>query len=224
MSKKSKKDNVTLLHTHIAPNAISFLSHGILSTCKLSIENQEYFEQRARSGKNMIFVSWHSRLLVLPFYYYNLYKFTNLSIMASRSKDGEIMKRVLAKYKIETVRGSGSRGGSSAVKALIRIAKSGRDTAVALDGSKGPVYEVQPGALLLAQLTGLPIVPLTFDTTKKKVLKTWDKMIIPLPFGHIHAKFADPIFVPRDAKDLAPYQQQLKETMDKICADVASFV
>jgi len=145
-------------------------------------------------------------------------------MMVSRSKDGEVMKGILEKYKIEAIRGSGSRGGSSAVKTMIRIARSGRDTAISLDGSKGPRYEVQSGALLLAQLTGLPLVPLTFDTTKKKVLNTWDKMIIPLPFGHIHAKFADPIFIPRDTKDIAPYQQQLQETMDKICADVSDLV
>ncbi len=224
MSKKSRKDKVTLLHTHIAPNAVYLLSRGILSTCKLSIENGEYFKERAYEGKNMIFCSWHSRLVVLPYYYYNLYKFTNLTMMVSQSKDGEIMKRILNKYNIETIRGSTTRGGSSAVKTMVRIARSGRDTAVSLDGSKGPRYKVQPGALLLAQLTGLPLVPLTFDTTKKKVLNTWDKMIIPLPFGHIHAKFADPIFVSRDAKDLAPYQLQLQETMDKICADVAGLV
>jgi len=224
MSKKGRKDNVTLLHTHIAPNAVYFLSRGILSTCKLSIENGEYFKERALEGKNMIFCSWHSRLIVLPYYYYNLYNFTNLSMMVSRSKDGEVMRGILEKYKIETIRGSSSRGGSSAVKTMIRIARSGRDTAISLDGSKGPRYKVQPGALLLAQLTGLPLIPLTFDTTRKKVLNTWDKMIIPLPFGHIHAKFADPIFVPRDTKDLAPYQQQLQEAMDTICADVASLV
>ena len=128
------------------------------------------------------------------------------------------------KYKIEAIRGSSSRGGSSAVKTMIRIAKSGKDTAVALDGSKGPRYEVQHGALLLAQLTGLPLVPLTYDTTRKKVLNTWDKMIIPLPFGHIHAKFADPIFVPREAKDLEPYRFQLQETMNSLCEEVCERV
>ena len=220
----SKKDNTTLLHTHIAPLSAYYLSRGILSTCKLTVENADFFEKRARNGKNMIFVSWHNRLLVLPYYYYFLYNFTNLAMMVSHSKDGEIMKRLLEKYKIEAIRGSSSRGGSSAVKTMIRIAKSGKDTAVALDGSKGPRYEVQPGALLLAQLTGLPLVPLTYDTTRKKVLNTWDKMIIPLPFGHIHAKFADPIFVPREAKDLEPYRFQLQETMNSLCEEVCERV
>ena len=222
--KKSKKDKTTFLHTHIAPLSAYYLSRGILSTCKLSIENADYFEKRAREGKNMIFVSWHNRLLVLPYYYYFLYKFSNLAMMVSQSKDGEIMKRLLEKYKIEAIRGSSSRGGSSAVKTMIRIAKSGKDTAVALDGSKGPCYEVQPGALLLAQITGLPLIPLTYDTTCKKVLSTWDKMIIPMPFGHIHAKFADPIFVPRDTKDLEPYRLKLQETMNNICAAAAKKV
>ena len=79
---------------------------------------------------------------------------------------------------------------------------------------------MQPGALLLAQMTGLPLVPLAFDTTRKITLKTWDRMIIPLPFGHVHATFADPVYIPRETRELAPYIEQLQQTMNRICADV----
>ncbi len=220
----SRKDHPTILHTHIAPTLAHTLMRTVLSSCRLTVTNQDFFEERASSGKNMIFVSWHNRLTVLPYYYHYRYGFNNLTMMVSQSRDGEMLKRLLEKYGIETVRGSTSRGGASAIKTMIRVARAGRDTAVSLDGSKGPRCKVQLGALLLAQITGLPLVPLTVDMTKKIVLKTWDRMMIPLPFGRVYAMFADPMYIPRDAKNLTIYQQRLQETMERICAEVEAKV
>lgn len=206
----------------LIPWAAHALSHGAISTCRLSVENGAYFEERARAGKNMIFTSWHSRLVALPYYYYYRYGFTNLSIMVSKSEDGEMFKGLLERYKIHTVRGSTSRGGTSALKTMIREARAGRDTAISLDGSKGPRYRAQMGVLLLAQVTGLPIVPLTFDATWRVKMNTWDKLIVPLPFGRIYGVFADPLFIPREEKDLEPYRVQLEHTMHEICTHAAS--
>lgn len=217
----SRKDNYTLLHTHIGPHAIFGLMRAVLSTCRVSLTNERFFEAHCRAGRNAIFGSWHNRLLALPYYYYYRYGFHNLTLMVSKSRDGELFRRLLAKFTIETVRGSTTRGGLGAMKLLIQVARSGRDTALALDGSKGPRYRVQPGALLLAQMSGAPLIPLAFDITRKIVLPTWDQMIIPLPFGRIYAAFADPLYIPRQATDLTPYQDALQSDMDYLCAFVA---
>jgi len=212
----SKKKEPNIIHKYIAP----FLAHTfirlILVTCRLSITNVEVFEKRKEEGKNMIFVSWHSRLLVLPYYYRYRYGFKDLTMMVSQSRDGEMFKRLLEKFDIETVRGSATRGGMSAIKTLVRVTRNGRDTAIGLDGSKGPAFKVQPGALLLSQMTGVPLLPIIYDATRKIVLNTWDKMIIPLPFSRIHVTLGDFIHVPREAKDLEPYQQKLQKIMDEI--------
>ena len=217
----SRKDRYTLLHTHIGPNAIFGLMRGVLSTCRVSLTNEQFFEEHCRAGRNAIFGSWHNRLLALPYYYYYRYGFHNLTLMVSKSRDGELFRRLLAKFAIETVRGSTTRGGLGAMKLLIQVARSGRDTALALDGSKGPRYRVQPGALLLAQMSGVPLIPLAFDITRKIVLPTWDHMIMPLPCGRIYAAFADPLYIPRHVTDLTPYQDALQDDMDYLCAFVA---
>ncbi|GEM_PF-1710786 len=217
----SRKDNITLLHTHIGPNAIFGLMRGVFATCRVSLTNERFFEQHCRAGHNAIFVSWHNRLLALPYYYYYRYGFHNLTLMVSKSRDGELFKRLMAKFEIETVRGSSTRGGIGAMKLLIDVARGGRDTSLALDGSKGPRYRVQPGALLLAQMSGMPLIPLAFDITRKIVLPTWDHMIMPLPFGHIYAAFADPLYIPRAARDLTPYVDTLQLEMDYLCAFIA---
>lgn len=214
----SRKDKVGLLHTVIAPNAVFGLLRGIFSTCRVTTINARFFEERCRDGKNNIFVSWHDRLLALPYYYHYRYGFTNLTMMVSRSRDGEMLKRLLGKFDIETVRGSTTRGGMAAMKELIRIGRMGRDTALALDGSKGPRHVVQPGSLLLAQMTGLPLLPLACQATIKIEMPTWDRLIVPIPFCRIVAEFAEPMFIPRDAHDLTPYLQQIQTTMDRICS------
>jgi lysophospholipid acyltransferase (LPLAT)-like uncharacterized protein len=216
----SRKDNITLLHTHLGPNAIFGLMRGVFATCRVSLTNERFFEQHCRAGRNAIFGAWHNRLLALPYYYYYRYGFHRLTLMVSKSRDGELFKRLMAKFEIETVRGSTTRGGVGAMKLLIDVARSGRDTALALDGSKGPRYCVQPGALLLAQMSGLPLIPLAFDITHKIVLPTWDHTIMPLPFGHIYAAFADPLYIPREVRDLTPYLDTLQREMDYICAFV----
>ena len=220
----SRKDNVTLLHTHIAPNVLFWLMRSTLSTCRVTTENEAFFLEHCGAGRNLVFGCWHSQLLVLPYYYYYRYGFTNLAMMVSRSRDGEIMQRLVGKYKIESVRGSRTRGGSAAMKTLIRIARSGRDTSVALDGSQGPCRIVQPGALLLAQMTGIPVLPLAVGVKPCIRLHTWDRMVVPLPFARVHGVFAEPIYVPRKTRDLAPYIDRLQQTMRQIDARAAAEV
>jgi lysophospholipid acyltransferase (LPLAT)-like uncharacterized protein len=220
----SRKDNVTLLHTRIAPNAMYALTRLILGSCRVSTENASFFVENCKAGRNAVFACWHSRLLTLPYYYYHRYGFTNLTMMVSRSRDGEIIKRLVAKFGIDSVRGSRTRGGSAAIKTLVRIARSGRDTALALDGSKGPPEIVQPGVLMLAQLTGVPLIPLTVDASPKIHLNTWDRLVIPMPFARVHGVFADPMFIPRATRDLTPYVEQLQHTMRRISARAAEAV
>jgi len=212
----SKKKEPNIVHKYIGPFLAHLLIRLILLTCRVSFTKNNIFEERKKEGNNMIFVSWHSRLLVLPYYYRYRYGFKDLTMMVSQSRDGELFKRLLEKFDIETVRGSGTRGGMSAIKSLIRVGRSGRDTALALDGSKGPAFIIQPGALLLSQMTGVPLLPVMYDASRKIVLNTWDKMIIPLPFSHIHIAFSDYIYIPRDAKDLEPYLHQIQEIMDEL--------
>lgn len=213
----SRKDHPNLIHTHIGPFGLYWLIRSVLATCRTTVENDGFFRKTAEAGKNMILVSWHNRLVILPHYYNHMYGLKNLTIMVSMSRDGEMFKRLLAKYDIECIRGSTTRGGRSAVKALIRETRKGRDTSIALDGSKGPRYIVQPGALLMAQMTGMPIVPITVAANRKYELNTWDRMIVPKMFARLHGIFAEPMYVPRHIRDLEPYRLQLQETMDCIC-------
>jgi lysophospholipid acyltransferase (LPLAT)-like uncharacterized protein len=122
-----------------------------------------------------------------------------LAALVSASKDGALLAAVLGRFGVEQIRGSSSRRGPQALLELTSHAKRGYDLAVTPDGPKGPRYVVQEGVIALAQLTGLPIIPVTCNTRLKFCLKSWDRFQIPLPFSRCELILNEPILVPREA-------------------------
>jgi hypothetical protein len=124
-----------------------------------------------------------------------------LAAMVSASKDGGFLTGILACFNVQPVRGSSSRRGPQALLELTTWAGLGYDLAITPDGPRGPVYVVQEGVMSLAQLTGLPIVPVSYSVNWKIRLKSWDRFQIPLPFSRCEMIYAKPIRVPREATD-----------------------
>jgi lysophospholipid acyltransferase (LPLAT)-like uncharacterized protein len=122
-----------------------------------------------------------------------------MAIMASRSSDGELMKRVLTFLGFRVVRGSSSRGGAGGLKGLIDIMKTGNyHSSLAVDGPRGPIYQVKPGVLKLAQETGLPIIPTVAWCSNKFIFKkSWNQCYLPMPFSKCIVWYGDPMLVPK---------------------------
>jgi lysophospholipid acyltransferase (LPLAT)-like uncharacterized protein len=148
-------------------------------------------------GKPVIFCLWHNRLAISMLVYRRHHR--QLAALVSASKDGALLAAVLNKFGIEPVRGSSSRRGPQALLELTGRAQKGYDLAVTPDGPRGPRYVVQQGVIALAQLTGLPIVPVTCNTRWKICLKSWDHFQIPLPFSICELILNQPLLVPREA-------------------------
>jgi len=152
-----------------------------------------------------IFCVWHNRLaLSMPAYFGYIrprFKTSGLAAMVSASKDGGFLAAVLECFHVQPVRGSTSRRGPQALLELTTWAERGYDLAITPDGPRGPRYVVQEGAMSLARITGLPIVPFSFYAASKWQLKSWDRFQIPLPFSRCEMRFGKPIRVPRDATE-----------------------
>ncbi len=146
------------------------------------------------SGK-FICAFWHSRILLISY----LFKGWNGAILVSRSKDGEIIARILQSQGHETIRGSSSRGGLRALAKQIKILKKHQRPGVVIpDGPRGPRHKVQPGIITLAKKTGCPIIPLTYSAKKIKIFSSWDRFIVPYPFTRCRIAHGDPLYVPED--------------------------
>ena len=117
-----------------------------------------------RQGQRIIIAFWHGRQVMMPL----AYRGDRASILISQHRDGELIARVMRSFGVGAIRGSSTRGGVSAIRQLIREGQKGGDLVVTPDGPKGPACRVQQGVLYVAKITGFPIVPLTFASSKKK--------------------------------------------------------
>ncbi len=168
----------------------------------------------APDGPPVIFCLWHNRLAISMMVHRRYPR--KLAALVSASRDGALLAAVLGRFGVEQVRGSSSRRGPQALLELTSHAKRGYDLAVTPDGPKGPRYVVQLGVIALAQVTGLPIIPVTCNTQPKICLKSWDGFQIPLPFARCELILDHPIFVPREA-DQAGREDRRSQLQSRLC-------
>jgi lysophospholipid acyltransferase (LPLAT)-like uncharacterized protein len=123
-----------------------------------------------------------------------------VAVLVSRSKDGQKLADVLTAFRLRCVRGSSSRGGQAALLELKSLVANGYDVGITPDGPRGPKYVLHPGCIALAQLTGRPIVPLSYDLARCITLKSWDAFMIPIPFTTCRIRIGQPHTVPATAE------------------------
>ena len=143
----------------------------------------------------MIFVFWHGQLLPLVHYH----RGEGVVVLVSEHADGEYITRVIERHGFDTVRGSSTRGGTKGLKALIRAARAGHDLALTPDGPRGPAQEFKPGALLAAQVTGAPIIPVAAGASAAWHFESWDRFMVPRPLSKVAVEYAEPVWLDREA-------------------------
>ena len=131
---------------------------------RVSVHGAEQIDTLHRRGQPIIIVFWHGRQFLMPL----AYRGRGASILISQHRDGELIQRVIERFGFQTVRGSSTRGGATAFRRLITLARAGVDLVITPDGPRGPREVVQAGVIHLARHTGLTIVPLAFGCSKKK--------------------------------------------------------
>jgi lysophospholipid acyltransferase (LPLAT)-like uncharacterized protein len=171
------------------------LVSALLATTRVRRIGTEHYEQFRRRGVPVIFVFWHGNLLPLVHYHRN----ERIVVLVSEHADGERIARILAHRGFGTVRGSSTRGGVRGLRALVRAARAGRDLALTPDGPRGPRGELKPGALAVARMTGLPVIPLAVAASPAWRLRSWDGFMIPKPFGQVRIEYLPPRLVGRGA-------------------------
>lgn len=175
---------------------LSFIGWAVMSlwssTVRIRFVDRDIPEGLHTQGRNIIYAFWHGRQFLLFYAYRN----TGIVIPASESRDGEIQAGIIGRFGMGAVRGSSKRKGAQALLGLVDALRSGKDIAIAVDGPRGPVYEVKQGITYIAGKLSIPIVPLSVAAKRAWVLeKIWDKYVLPMPFSECVIMYGEPIIV-----------------------------
>jgi lysophospholipid acyltransferase (LPLAT)-like uncharacterized protein len=194
--------------------AIAYLIIYVVSkTLRLKITGAKQIIEAKKTGKNFIFAFWHNQFFIMPYYYVKKIGRSPISVLTSKSKDGEYISRLLYKFGFSTTRGSTSLGGETALRLLIKEIEKGNDVAVTPDGPRGPRHIIQEGIITLSSVTGCPIVLAGYKVKRKKILNTWDKFIIPCPFTSGILTTIGPISIPKNISDSR--KEEIRKSLEK---------
>lgn len=162
-----------------------------------------------------ILAFWHSHMVLMLHSEWR----GPMTVLSSASKDGDIAVTAYAMYGVDTVRGSSTRGGTSALRAIIRKAREGSNLGFTPDGPLGPPRVVKDGVIFAAQATGLPIIPVAFGASSAWRLRSWDRLVIAKPFARAIYIYGDPIVVARDT-DLEEARVKLERSLTDLATRV----
>ncbi|MBN1863427.1 MAG: lysophospholipid acyltransferase family protein [Victivallales bacterium] len=147
-----------------------------------------------------ITVTWHNRLLFFPTLFPRWAR-EKSAAMISASRDGQYLASIVGYFGIRTVRGSTSRKGAAALRESIAMLKEGTNVCITPDGPRGPRYVMSKGPVILASMTGIPVVPLGINYSSFWELKSWDRFQIPRPWSRIKMVIGDPLRIPPNITD-----------------------
>ena len=189
----------------LAAVLIYIFIRAVAVTIRFRLEDRPGAFNNRAPGEKLIFAFWHNRLALAAIlrrrYVLRYMPERRMAGMVSASRDGGLLARVLEHFDIEPVRGSSSRRGGQALRELVSCAERGYDLAITPDGPRGPCYTVQDGVISAAQLTGLPIAPVSYHLNWKIRPKSWDRFQVPLPFARCEITIGKMMRVPREASD-----------------------
>lgn len=174
---------------------LSILVRAYWRSVRWRINGEEHLEPLFASGTRFIPCCWHQRQLFCLGYLRRLRKRgVHPGALVSPSKDGELAANLLRHLGVTAVRGSGRRSGALALRDMyIAIQEQDLSPLIAPDGSTGPLHEFKPGAIMLARLSGSPVIPLSCACSLGIRLNTWDRLLLPMPFSRVEIEVGEPI-------------------------------
>jgi hypothetical protein len=183
----------------------------------------EAARQAVRENQSIIPAYWHQHMLFAVRGLLDLRpEGMKLGFLISPSVDGVAPSMLVQKIGGHVIRGSSTHTGARALRDFYEvIVKQQISPAITPDGPRGPVHEFKPGAVLLSQLTGKPVVLVSVAASRTWRFKTWDHFELPLPFSRVVIAYGEPTRVPRvlNADGLARVQLEMAEKLQALNAE-----
>lgn len=188
---------------------------GLTTRWKSVTGVQKTYETIKKDG-SIIVIGWHGRTLIMP-YFWN--KSSKLNALVSPHRDGRMIMHILEKFGIGHISGSSDKNAQNAALELMQNLKDGNSIAIIPDGPRGPSMELTMSPIFYAQKSGKPILGITYSIAGSIVVeKSWDNMLIPLPFHKGMYAITEPIYIPQDAtpEQLEEYRQKVENSLNEL--------
>lgn len=183
----------------LAPLAGRMIHLAIISYRRLlrfNMINDAPWRQLHKEGEVVLLCLWHQHLFGAS--WFDAFRHMQPAVMISLSADGEPFARAGQRAGWKTIRGSSSRGGGKALKAMIRHMRKHRLGMHILDGPRGPIGVAKPGVVQIARMTRAYIVPIEVKADHAWTFNSWDRFFLPKPFSRVAVHFGDPLLPSTD--------------------------
>jgi lysophospholipid acyltransferase (LPLAT)-like uncharacterized protein len=206
-----------LLHNRVIRNLlcliIAFYIKLVYATSRWEIGNEAILDWQKNNKDGALFMFWHGRLFLMPIVCPDT---SRTDVIISHHVDGELISRTMEYFGLSIIRGSTDKGSTQVLRQVIRTLRKGRSIAITPDGPRGPRMCVNSNIAAIAKITGAPVIPVTFSAEKARILPSWDRFLLPKPFGKGIILCGEPIFVSPDAseEELEKTKLLLEETLN----------
>jgi len=192
-----KKRN--LLHNPLLAWLAGVLLNGygqlVLATSTIRVRANPQAEDLVLNRRvPVIYALWHCHVFFMPLL--RLHARRPVAVLLSSHRDARIVGVAARLRGVELVEGSSTRGGVSAYRQLLRRLRSGQSVCITPDGPRGPARQVKAGVLHLARQSGCAVVPVGLALNRLRRLRSWDRSVLPLPFGRAVLALGAPLYVP----------------------------
>lgn len=141
--------------------------------------------------------------------------------LVSGSVDGEVPERIAKGWGAQVIRGSANQSGALALRDMQRMMKAGFSIVTTADGPRGPQYEFKLGAILMARIAGVPVIPMACAADRAWYMNRWDRFMVPKPFARVALAIGEPCPIPADTPldGLEPHRLAVQEAVMSLMAD-----
>jgi lysophospholipid acyltransferase (LPLAT)-like uncharacterized protein len=199
------------------------------ATCRIvRVEGAEHLRESLARAPSLLPCYWHQHeLFCARWLLLQRSQGLKLGFLISPSVDGEVPALIARRLGAEVIRGSSTHTGARALRDYYQLlVKEQVSPVITPDGPKGPRFKFKPGAILLAQISGRPLLPMAYAASRAWLV-SWDKFVIPWPFARIAIAVGPPQFVSRsfatgDPQAMALLQGQLETQLHELARRAAA--
>ena len=191
------------------------------ATTRWTVLGDAHPEKLAQDGKPFIGCFWHQRMLMLPPIWAHRRR---MHMLISTHADGVLIAKTIGHFGVATIEGSTNRGAAAALRMMVEKLRQGDQVAVTPDGPRGPARKAAPGVASVAMLARVRVIPVAYAVSRARFLRSWDRMLVPLPFSRGVMVWGEPIAPPADRGGVEAFSRDLETRLDALCVEADRLV